>query len=752
MRKAATVFLPMLLFVSLLCGQSSKLDSFNRLISKATSDTQRINLELKKTSLLSNNNLDSAIVFNIELINESKKINYYTGELEARIKLCANYSMKGNYKAAKEQLAITEQIIRPAADSLDLAKLYSSYGLFYNVQSKYDSSIPFYEKSISIIERNKVYNSTLTNNYNNIAIAYQQLSNYPVALLYYQKSLKMAEEKNNEIDAAYADVNMAIVLSALNRQKEAEESYLNAIELGKRNELKDVELYSYSNLASLYFDQKKWEKAYELSMRAAALGEQFGDKGIVASSLSRGAMGLAKKGELDSALALNKRAIPIADSSGQALNIYQVYSDRGNILRMQGKLKDAIPYYEKSFAVMKNGDVYATDFVNRYKELSECYEKTGDYAKALGAFRKAALIVDSVNNKNNIQKSTELAMNYQFDKKQQLAKIEQDKKDAATKRTKIKQYFIIAALGIVVLAVLIIALIQLRNNKQKQKANLLLERQKQKVETTLAELKLTQAKLIQSEKMASLGDLTSGIAHEIQNPLNFVNNFAEVSNELISEIQEERNKAQGTRDDKLENEILNDIKQNLEKINHHGKRADAIVKGMLMHSRQTKGTKEPTDINELCDEYLRLSYHGWRSQDKNFNAELRTDFDETINKMNIVPQDMAKVLLNLFNNAFYAVAERKKVEGLGYEPTISVSTKKSGNQVSISVSDNGSGIPQKNIDKIFQPFFTTKPTGQGTGLGLSLAYDIITKEHNGTIEAVNKEGKGVDFIIQIPAV
>lgn len=742
----------MLLFASLLPAQSSKLDSLNRLISKATSDTQRINLELKKASVLSSNNLDSAIALNTQVVNESKKINYYEGEVGARINLSGNYSFKGNYKAEQEQLSILEQIIRPSADSLDLARLYSNYGLFYSMQSKFDSSIPFYEKSIRIIERNNVYNSTLANNYNNIAIAYQQLSNYPVALVYYQKSLKIAEEKNNETDAAYAHVNMAIVLTVLSRYKESEESYLKAIELSKRNELKDVELYSYSNLASLYFEQQKWKKVYELSMRAAELGEQYGDKGIVASSLSRGAMGLAKMGQFDAALALNKRAILIADSSGVVLNLYQVYSDKANILRMMGKLKEAIPYYEKSFAVMKNGDLYASDFAMHYKELSECYEKTGDYVKALSAFRKAALISDSVSSKNNIQKSTELTMNYEFDKKQQLAKIEQDKKDAATGRTKTRQYFIIAALGIVVLAVLVIALIQFRNNKQKHNANILLAHQKQKAEATLAELKLTQAKLIQSEKMASLGELTAGIAHEIQNPLNFVNNFAEVSNELMEELQEERNKEQGTRDEQMQDEILNDIKQNLEKINHHGKRADAIVKGMLMHSKQTKGVKEPTDINALCNEYLKLSYHGWRSKDVNFNAELITGFDAAINNTDIVPQDMAKALLNIFNNAFYAVNEKKKRNDDSYSPSVSITTRKKDSSIYITVSDNGDGIPQKNIDKIFQPFFTTKPTGQGTGLGLSLAYDIITKEHNGTIEAVSKEGEGVDFIIQIPAV
>jgi signal transduction histidine kinase len=275
-----------------------------------------------------------------------------------------------------------------------------------------------------------------------------------------------------------------------------------------------------------------------------------------------------------------------------------------------------------------------------------------------------------------------------------------------------------------------------------------LETAKQQVDKTLVDLKQTQTQLIQSEKMASLGELTAGIAHEIQNPLNFVNNFSEVSNELIEELQEERNKAQGVRDEKMENEILNDIKQNLEKINHHGKRADAIVKGMLQHSRSSAGEKEPTDINALADEYLRLSFQGLRAKNKNFNSAIKTDFDNSIGKINIVPADIGRVLLNLYNNAFYAVAEKKKQIGEGYEPAISLSTKKINNRIVLTVMDNGNGIPQKVVDKIFQPFFTTKPTGQGTGLGLSLSYDII-KAHGGEIKVDTKEGEGSKFIIEL---
>jgi signal transduction histidine kinase/tetratricopeptide (TPR) repeat protein len=267
------------------------------------------------------------------------------------------------------------------------------------------------------------------------------------------------------------------------------------------------------------------------------------------------------------------------------------------------------------------------------------------------------------------------------------------------------------------------------------------------LQITLNELKLTQQQLVQSEKMASLGELTAGIAHEIQNPLNFVNNFSDVNKELIEELKI-KNYELKIEDEEI-NELLNDIKANAEKINHHGKRADAIVKGMLQHSRKSSGQKELTDINALADEYLRLSYHGLRAKDKNFNATIETDFDNSIGKINIIPQDIGRVLLNLFNNAFYAVNEQKNKNLISYEPKVFVHTQKCDDKIQITVRDNGNGIPQKILDKIFQPFFTTKPTGQGTGLGLSLSYDII-KAHGGEIKVESKEGEGSEFVIQLP--
>ena len=277
--------------------------------------------------------------------------------------------------------------------------------------------------------------------------------------------------------------------------------------------------------------------------------------------------------------------------------------------------------------------------------------------------------------------------------------------------------------------------------------------QKEELEHALDELRDTQSQLIQSEKMASLGELTAGIAHEIQNPLNFVNNFSEVNKELIEEMQLELDNG----NIEEARAIAGDIKENELKITHHGRRADSIVKGMLQHSRASSGKKELTDINALADEYLRLSYHGLRAKDKSFNATFKTDFDESLEKIEVVPQDMGRVFLNLINNAFYAVDEKKKASsamGETFEPTVWVITKRIGNPSStegleIMVRDNGNGIPQKVVDKIFQPFFTTKPSGQGTGLGLSLSYDIINA-HGGELKVETREGEGAAFKIELP--
>ncbi len=379
---------------------------------------------------------------------------------------------------------------------------------------------------------------------------------------------------------------------------------------------------------------------------------------------------------------------------------------------------------------MERVKVIRSNQLRGYKLLAEIFQQTGKPEKANLAFQSYISLKDSIladqEKFRTISFETEQLIT---DNEIAISKLESENKLSAQSRN--------FTIGIAALLFILAGSTYYRF-RSKKKANEVLEK-------TLTELKSTQSQLIQSEKMASLGELTAGIAHEIQNPLNFVNNFSEVNTELIDEMQQELKAG------KIDDAILisNDIKENEQKINHHGKRAGDIVKGMLQHSRSSSGVKEPTDINALADEYLRLAYHGLRAKDKSFNATMKTDFDESIGKINIIPQDMGRVILNLITNAFYVGNEKSKQNIAGYEPTVEVSTKKVKDKVEVKVKDNGNGIPQKILDKIFQPFFTTKPTGQGTGLGLSLSYDIV-KAHGGELKVETKEGEGSTFIIQLP--
>ena len=442
--------------------------------------------------------------------------------------------------------------------------------------------------------------------------------------------------------------------------------------------------------------------------------------------------------DFNNALSYHARSVKIADSlnmqSTKPVWLYSLaldYYGLKNYIKAKEINDQALVGFKKHWF-----DIKTTSDMELL--ASQIDSARGDGSGALAHYKEYVSLIEKLKGEE-IRKE---AQKEKFRNESEKQKSEQEKKDAIAKHTRNLQYMGIGAF-------LLLGIFLLYGYVQKNKDN-------KRIEKAYGELKSTQAQLIQSEKMASLGELTAGIAHEIQNPLNFVNNFSEVSNELIDEMNAEIEKG-----DMVEAKaIANDIKQNLEKINHHGKRADAIVKGMLQHSRSSSGVKEPTDINALADEYLRLSYHGLRANDKSFNATMKTDYDETIGKINIIPQDIGRVILNLITNAFYVVDEKKKSThplkgGEPYEPTVTVTTRRlssplgDGGKVEISVKDNGNGIPQKVLDKIFQPFFTTKPTGQGTGLGLSLAYDIV-KAHGGELQVETKEGDGSIFIIQLP--
>jgi len=429
------------------------------------------------------------------------------------------------------------------------------------------------------------------------------------------------------------------------------------------------------------------------------------------------------------------------------------YSFLGSLNSKQGNYEEAIQYYRLAKNYVGLAHVYHktqnSDSAIYYARLGL---GDGQEKKFPGVIQEASKILAAeykLSNPVEANKFLNIYIDsrdslYNTEKLKQVEEIELNNQraeyEARITETKTKNKFIFISLFIVVTFLVLLVMLVWRNNQFKQKANT-------KLQLAYNNLESTQAQLIQSEKMASLGELTAGIAHEIQNPLNFVNNFSEVSTELVEEMKAEL----ATGNQQLATEIANDLKQNLEKINHHGKRAGDIVKGMLQHSRSSSGVREPTNINALADEYLRLAYHGLRAKDKSFNATMKTEFDETICNINIIPQDIGRVILNLITNAFYAVNQQRITSNGSYEPTVSVSTKKEDGKVLISVKDNGNGIPDKIKDKIFQPFFTTKPTGQGTGLGLSLSYDIV-KAHGGELKLETRVGEGTTFIIKLPNV
>ena len=542
---------------------------------------------------------------------------------------------------------------------------------------------------------------------------------------------------------------LGILYTNTNNHQRSLDYHFMAVKLLNENNGKYLLTTVYLTLGRNYIGMKKPDSAFIEVQKAYDLSTQIGYKRYLGSILLNLGRIYALQGKKELAGEYFRTAITASAETGYSRGVAAGNLALSDLYKQSGQMDSVIHFARESLppALTLNApDV----MVRSYSALANYYRGINNSDSAV----KYQSLLIKLNDSLFGEKQTRQFQNIDFDEKQKQQQIESAK---LAYRNKLRMYLLIAGLGIF----LLVAIIIWRNSRRITIANTLLSRQKKELESTLEMLKATQNQLVQSEKMASLGELTAGIAHEIQNPLNFVNNFSDVNKELIEELKSEKSKPNSERNEKVEEELLNDIEQNLEKINHHGKRADAIVKGMLQHSRSSAGVKEPTDINALCDEYLRLAYHGMRAKDKSFNAIIKTDFDNSIGIINVVPQDIGRVILNLINNAFYAVDEKQKQSLNAYEPTVAVSTKKENarpddlvgrGKVEVRVSDNGNGIPQKVLDKIFQPFFTTKPTGQGTGLGLSLAYDIITKSHGGELKVVTREGEGSEFVIQLPCV
>jgi two-component system NtrC family sensor kinase len=614
---------------------------------------------------------------------------------------------------------------------------------------------------------------------------------HPDTTLYYgQQALSLSREINFPVGELRAQLAISGYFRGYGNLPKALEVGLQALEIAKKYNLRTDQAFAMIRIGNIYMDLKDFREAVNYFQKANKLVDDNTHPFFYAVTFWRSADGYASLNMLDSAAYMAK----IAYDKGVKMNNKTVQAGAlralGNIYARSGDERLAFQYFHQTIDAFKTMKSYAL-LADTYNDLSTFYRNTGRrdsaifYAKEAielavprsmreTELRSAVLLSELFESSQPAEalkylKLANVARDsiYSAEKVQALQKLSMEEKQRQVElqmarvayQNQMRQFGLLAGIGLL----LLITISLYRNNLTKQKANKLLENQKNKIESTLTALKATQSQLIQSEKMASLGELTAGIAHEIQNPLNFVNNFSEVNADLIDDLKNSLKSG----DNLSAEEIADTLKANQEKINNHGKRAEGIVKSMLQHSRTSSGQKELTDINALCDEYLRLAYHGFRAKDKSFNANCNTNLDSTIPKLNVIPQDIGRVILNLINNAFYAVGERSAFAKAWadkasfakawadkadkeYQPTVSVSTKRLHDKVEIRIQDNGAGISDAIKEKIFQPFFTTKPTGQGTGLGLSLAFDIITKGHGGELKVESKEGESCEFIIRLP--
>jgi signal transduction histidine kinase len=694
LRKYVLIFFLVFTFC-LASGQTRVIDSLNTGLYHAKNDTVRLVLTEQLSYEWLNINSDSSLLFANRYISFSEKLGYRLNKADGLRLMAYNFIYMGNYPRALETLF----------DALKETE---------ETDNRMNQLPPRYLRMLKVpdhlhsIEKYRLYVE------GNIHMVFW--------LLYYIKGSDKIDSHAQKIE-----------------------------EIGKATGAEDLIAYSiaWKGFARMWDDP---DSAIYFLSEAVNLLQKSNDTKLIGPYTEIIGNTYHIKGDHESELKYYRLGLAENLINDNIRNSGFSYIKLANCFSESGLTDSIIFYSQKALTVAKSGNYpdiekYAIDMLaGVYKRLNQ----------QDSAYKYQGLLVDV------IKRNSDAEGIRQFENVQINHQLQEQELSAAKEKyqARVKLYGLLSGS----LVLLILALVLIRINRITKKANVILGKQKEeiiiqknKAENALAELKSAQAQLIQSEKMASLGELTAGIAHEIQNPLNFVNNFSEVSIEMIDELKQES--AVSSQQSAIE--VIDDIRKNLDKILHHGKRADAIVKGMLQHSRTSPGQKEPTEINALCDEYLRLAYHGLRAKDKSFNAAMKTDFDESIGKINIIPQDIGRVILNLITNAFYAVDEKNKQRAADlsafsnltgqkdYEPIVSVSTKKIDNKVLISVQDNGNGIPGHIKDKIFQPFFTTKPAGQGTGLGLSLSYDIV-KAYGGELKLETNEGEGSEFIILLP--
>jgi signal transduction histidine kinase len=616
-------------------------------------------------------------------------------------------------------------------------------------------------------------------------LSYAYVSAFPdTALMYALEGLDLAKKIKDKRGEAYCTNALGNVYFGVGDYPMALEMYLTSLRM--KETLKDEQgaiAVTYFNIVNVYTEQEDYAHALSYLAKTIAIDKKLKDSsGIMFDQYSLGSIYL-RMNMADSAEYYTKEAYKLALKLSDMNMMGAILNNFASVNSLKKNYPEAAGYFHQSIAyclAVKDNEVLASNYLGlarmfdslRLADSSIYYaRKCLLLAQEAPFFKQILESGEFLTRKFSTAKRYDSAFHYQsisiaakdslynvekVKKVQNLKLVEQQREQAAVAEklklsNRIKLYSAIAALGVF----LVIAVLLWRNNIQRKKDFLLIQEQKSITEEALMELKATQAQLLLKEKMASIGELTSGIAHEIKNPLNFINNFAELNRDMLKELKEERNNP--NRDRATEDEILEIFDQNMEKIAMHGQRADSIIKNMLEHSQTSRGSKEMVDINKLAEERLRIAYHALqgklRATEPNKDhpdVQLETDFDAGLGAVNIVPEDISRVLLNLYNNALYSVNEKFHRVGTEYKPIVRVTTRRVDERVQISVWDNGEGIPDKILSKIFQPFFTTRPTGKGTGLGLSLSYDIIAKTYGGEIRVNSQEGEWAEFVIGLP--
>jgi len=581
--------------------------------------------------------------------------------------------------------------------------------------------------------------------------------NYAAALQWAMPLLKQVEKDTNSAHQYLTLSKIGNIYASLHDQDQALHYLLKSQLVARKRRDKAQLVDSFIEIGNVYQRNNQFDRAIGAYKQALLHSKNFFNNWLSSIPLCL-AECYQQKGDDEQALTYVRQALAKMNShQDDQLSYYQALLVLGQVHLHRHQLDSALFYSKQCLPLMRYfvraGFLqFPNDVTN---VLARIYAQQGRMDKAFEYLSLSTVYKDSLTNEAITRKATAIQFNEQMDRQQdQIALLTKDKQ-LQTEEARRQRQLLYTTLAILLLIGSLLVLL-FRNNRQKQRANALLQEQKMQIQhqrdqihQALTDLKITQVQLVQKEKMASLGELTAGIAHEIQNPLNFVNNFSEVSTEMVDELAQEHQKPH--RDGNLEIELLTDLRDNLQKITHHGQRASSIVRGMLQHSRTSTGERQPTDLNALADEFLRLAFQGQRAKAKDFRCELVTHFDPALGRVSVMPQEMGQVLLNLFNNAFYAVHKRSQQPHQGYKPQVKVTIQRTPESVQIQVADNGVGLSKMVESKIFQPFFTTKPPGEGTGLGLSLAYDIITKGHGGSLTVTGEEGQGAAFTLTLPA-